>query len=322
MVSRMKRIMQILLLLFVAQVGMAQQQYVFTNFMLNDYYYNPAVAGSKNVHMANMAYRNQWTGFDEAPVTFLGNFYGSVRNEQKHGYGVSIISDKTGLTQNTGLYLTYAKHLKLSETVRLGLGVRPGYIQYRVRLYDAQLADEGDAVLTGNVLSANAIDMHSGFNLYSDKFFVMGSVQHLLGDQIQFTTYNASLAKHYTVIGGYNHKMEAKKLELQPSVMLKYTDPVPAQYTAMMKVTYDQKYWAGLLYRSNDAVGLSIGYRVKERLSIGYGFDYSISGISQYQSGSHEIVLSFVTSRKRTSLDEEDENLNNSILEEMSKKKN
>jgi hypothetical protein len=97
---------------------------------------------------------------------------------------------------------------------------------------------------------------------------------------------------------------------------------VPAQYTAMMKVTYDQKYWAGLLYRSNDAVGLSVGYRVKERLSIGYGFDYSISGISQYQSGSHEIVLSFVTSRKRTSLDEEDENLNNSILEEMSKKKN
>jgi hypothetical protein len=42
----MKRFMQIMLLLFVAQVGMAQQQYVFTNFLLNDYYYNPAVAGS------------------------------------------------------------------------------------------------------------------------------------------------------------------------------------------------------------------------------------------------------------------------------------
>ena len=316
----MKRIFHILIFVVIAQASFGQQQYVFTNFMINDFYYNPAVAGSKDVHLANMGYRNQWTGFDDAPTTFLGQFYGSWKNEMEHGYGVSIISDRTGLTQNTGVYATYAYQVKLSDKLKLGLGVRPGYIQYRVRLYDAILADEGDEILTGNVLSANALDMHSGFNLYSDEFFVMGSVQHLLGEQIQFTTYNSSLAKHYTLIGGYNYEIKPKKLVIQPSIMVKTTNPVPAQFTFMAKATYDKKYWAGLLYRTGDAAGLVVGYQVKDRLTIGYGFDYSLSGIRQYQSGSHEIMISFITTRKRPSLDEEDEKLNNSIMEEMNKK--
>ena len=162
--------------------------------------------------------------------------------------------------------------------------------------------------------------MHSGFHLYSDKYFFMGSIQHLLGEGIQFTTYNSSLAKHYTVIAGYNHLLKEQKIELQPSIMLKATNPVPMQWTAMIKGTYDGKYWAGLLYRSQDAVGISLGHQIKERLTIAYGFDYSLSSIRQYQTGSHELALSFIITRKKPSLEEEDEKLNNSIMEEMNKK--
>ena len=42
--------------------------------------------------------------------------------------------------------------------------------------------------------------------------------------------------------------------------------------------------------------------------------------MSNYQSGSHEVMLSFVITKDKPSLAEEDENLNNSILEEMQKK--
>jgi len=287
---------------------------------MNDYYYNPAIAGSKDHHLANMSYRNQWTGFEGAPTTLLANFYGSYLNEGKSGYGVSIVSDKSGLAQNTGIYLNYAHHVKLNETIKLGVGVRPGYVQYRIRLYDAQLADEGDVVLTGNVLSANAIDIQSGFNLYSEKFFFMGSVQHMFGKSIQFTSYNENLAKHWTLIGGYNFELTKQKISIQPSLMMKYVNPVPVQLTAMVKATYDNKCWAGITYRSNDAAGIVFGYKLKERLSVGYGFDYSLGKIRQYQSGSHELMISFVTTSNKPSLDEEDEKLNNSIMDELNKK--
>ena len=157
----MKRVIYIAILVLIGSSSIGQQQYVYTSYLLNDYYYNPAIAGSKDVHLANLTYRNQWVGFDDAPVSIMGNFFGSYNNEGVHGYGVSLISDKTGITQNTGVYLNYAYHVKLNDDLKLGFGVKPGFMQYRVKLYSAILADEGDEILTGNVLSANAIDLSS-----------------------------------------------------------------------------------------------------------------------------------------------------------------
>jgi type IX secretion system PorP/SprF family membrane protein len=297
----------------------AQQQLVFTNYLLNSYYYNPAIAGSKNVHEANLSYRNQWVGFEGAPKSIIGSFHGSLRNEGKVGYGATIISDKSGLIQNTGFYLNYAQHFRLGEKVKLGFGLQPGFIQYRIRLYDAQVADEGDNVLTGNILASNGFDLNGGFNLYSEKFFVMGSVQSALGKEIQFTTLNSSLRKHYTVITGYNLSFKKSPWEFQPSVMMRNTTPVPNQWTIMGKVTYNKQYWGGILYRTENAAGICLGINVKDRLSIGYAFDYSMGGISQYQSGTHEFVISFVTTANKPSIEEEDEKLNNSIMDEMKK---
>ncbi len=315
----MKTLFNLIVLILLVNNLQAQQQAVYSNFLMNDYYYNPAIAGSKNVHVANINYRNQWVGFEDAPVNMNANFYGSLKNKGKVGYGASIISEKSGLTNTTGIYLNYAQHFKLSKTVKLGFGIQPGFIQYRVRLYDAILADQGDELLTGTVYSANAVDVNAGFNLYSKKFFVMGSVQHLLGKQIQFTTYNSSLAFHFNGIVGYNFLFKKKKFELQPSLMIKYNKPVPVQITGMLKGTFNSKYWLGLIYRSDDAIGVSLGMMIKERLNIGYGYDYSMSKIRKYNSGSHEIMLSFIITKKRPTLDEQDDKLNNSIMEEMKK---
>lgn len=314
----------------------AQQQASFTNFLMNDYYYNPAVAGSRKVHVANLGYRSQWTGFDGAPKTLIGSFYGSAKNKGIDGYGAMIMSDVTGMTQRTGFYLNYARHLRISEKMKLGLGVQPGYVQYRVTLYDARLADQGDDILTGSVFSANAVDLNAGFHLYSDRFFFMGSVNQLLGESVKFTTYNPGLAMHFTGIVGYTfggpkptaprttadtNAIPVKKnhFEVMPAIMMKMTQPVPPQFDFMLKVMYDKKYWAGITYRTSDAASISLGYNYKNRLNIGYAYDYSISKINAYQHGSHEIVLSFVITSKKPSLDEKDEELNNSIMDQMKK---
>lgn len=312
----MKNIFYIAVVLFCCFQLQAQQRGVYSNFLMNKYYYNPAIAGSENVHVINAGYRNQWVGFDNAPVNVNLNVYGSIRNEGKMGYGLSFANENSGLTNATSIYLNYAHHFKLNENIKLGLGIQPGYLQYRVRLYDAVIADEGDQVLTGSVYSANAFDVNVGFHLYSSKFFVMASVQHLLGKQIKFTSYNSNLSYHYNAIVGYNFEFKKRKFQLQPSVLVKYTEPVPIQWSGMLKGTYDQKYWLGLIYRSDDAVGVSAGMLIKQRFTVAYGYDFSINGLRKYNSGSHEVMLSFILTRKRPTLDEKDDELNNSILEE------
>ena len=57
------RIILILLVALTVRPVLGQQQFVFTNYLLNQYYYNPALAGSQNFHTASLGYRNQWVGF-------------------------------------------------------------------------------------------------------------------------------------------------------------------------------------------------------------------------------------------------------------------
>lgn len=329
----MKKAFIIFLLGLTVQNSFGQQKSVYSNYMLNEYYYSPALAGSKNFHIANAGVRNQWTGFKDAPSTMHINFFGSYKNKMKHGYGVSLVSDKTGLLQQTGIFLNYAYHIKLTDKIKVGLGVKPGYLMYDVKLYNAQLADVGDQLLTGNVLSTNAFDISSGLNVYSDKFFVRLSMHQILGDRIKFTDFNSGLSRHYTAIAGLNlSKKKAKvksdslnggkivetkfieKLVFQPSVMVNYVQPIPLQVSMMFKVIYNDKIWMGANYRTDDALGGSLGVIIDSRFSIAYGYDYSFGQIKGFQGGSHEIMLSFITSKKKGSLDKKDEELNNRIF--------
>lgn len=316
-----RKIASILFIVFCVAQAKGQQQYVYSNFLLNQYYYNPALAGSQDVHVTSAGYRHQWAGFNEAPVTMHANFYGSYANMRKHGYGMSLMSDRSGLIQNTNFYLNYAYHLNLTDSIRMGFGIRPGYLQYNIKLYDAQLADPVDDVLTGNILATNAIDIGAGIYIYSSKFFVAGSMRHLLGKSVSFTGFNYGLVKHYTVIGGYSFFTKKRKLEVQPAFMFQYVNPAPAQLSFMIKATYQNKIWGGLIMRTQDAVGVVAGVNLWNRLNIGYAFDYSLGNVKSYNYGTHELMISFVITKNKPTLDQEDEDLNNGIFEENKKDK-
>jgi type IX secretion system PorP/SprF family membrane protein len=345
----MKKVLTISFLFCMAFGSQAQQQYTFTNFLMNDYYFNPAVAGMKNVHLANIGYRMQWVGFNEAPKTLYANFYGSVKNKGKHGYGFSILNDRSGLVSNTGFLANYVYHLKLNENQKLAFGVKPGFQQYNIKLYDAQIADEGDPILTGNVLSVGAFDMQAGLNWYSEKFFVMVSMRQIFGKAIKFTEFNDGLSKHYTGIVGFNWNLSKKKgvatdssdtadpesvsgedespkkkrrdFILTPVVMMNYVAPIKPQLSFMLRGNFNHKFWTGISYRTDDALGISLGIVIKGRFNLGYSFDYSFGDIQTYNTGSHEIMLSFQTTSKKPTLDEQDEELNNSIFDENKGKK-
>ncbi|MGV6861166.1 MAG: PorP/SprF family type IX secretion system membrane protein [Putridiphycobacter sp.] len=322
----------VILILVMSKVGFGQQNYSYTNYLLNAFYYNQAIAGTENVHRANVGVRRQWVGFDDAPTTYHLNFYGSYKNQQKHGYGASIVSDKTGLMQRTGFHLNYAYHLNLSENIKMGIGIKPGYLLYNIKLYDAQLADVGDEILTGNVLATNAFDMSSGVNIYSDKFFLRFSVQQLFGKGIKFTDYNDGLKKHYSMQAGYKFAFKRKhqdstyvqkvyeKFVFQPAIMVNFVSPVKPQTSIMLQAEYNERFWAGVNYRTQDAVSIMLGMNITSRIKLGYSYDISVGDLTPYNSGSHEIMLSFITTSNPPSLDAKDDELNNGIFEDNKKK--
>ncbi|MGZ4038270.1 MAG: type IX secretion system membrane protein PorP/SprF, partial [Bacteroidia bacterium] len=77
--------------------GTAQQLSLYTNYLLNAYAYNPAIAGAKPYAQANLFMRNQWTGFDGAPQTYMASLYGPLKKVKNLTIGGMVISDKSGL---------------------------------------------------------------------------------------------------------------------------------------------------------------------------------------------------------------------------------
>lgn len=315
----------ILSVLFFAGVSSlsAQQQTLYTNYLLNAYAYNSGVVGSQPYAQANLFYRNQWTGFEGAPKTYLMSLYGPLKKMKGAAVGGMIMADKTGLiSTNTG-YLTFAYHVKLNKKFSLGLGISAGLKQYRIKLYDVKAYDQGDQLLTGTLLTSNALDANAGLYLHSKNFFLGLSSMNMLNNKIRLKDTYGKLTPHYYAMIGYNIKVN-KDFYVQPSVLVKFNKPAPVQLEYTMKFTYKDWIWLGASYREKDAVGTMVGVTLIKKLNVAYSYDFSVSRIKKYQQGSHEICLSYNFMKKKSlnSADEEEfKIIDNSVKQNLKNKK-
>lgn len=315
----MRQVKYIFFLFLIAGFGLkAQQLPVVTNYLLNDYAYNPAVAGARPFSQIMLNYRAQWMGFDGAPRTSMISAFGGIRKKPM-GWGLRIVSDKVGLLQRTALSATYAYHVKLGQKMKLGLALSPGIQQYRVRLYEVKVADAGDEMLQGNIQNSNVFDATGGMYLYSEKFFFGVSGYQAVKTKIPYKNSDGTLIPHIYSTIGYTFQVN-KKVGIQPSLLIKYSKPVPMQAEAGLRgiVTPSEKvkFWIGGTYRVDDSFSALLGAEITEKLVVGYSYDIMLSGLKQYASGSHEIVLAwqFVKKKEKLSADEEEfNNIDNSI---------
>ena len=56
----------------------AQFDYMFTQYMFNETFINPAYAGSKEAMSASILHRQQWVSFSGRPVTTSFNLHGPL----------------------------------------------------------------------------------------------------------------------------------------------------------------------------------------------------------------------------------------------------
>ena len=87
----MKKLSLLVLLLVVlcTEVTSAQQDPQYTQYMYNMNVVNPAYAGSKESLSITALYRNQWSGFEDAPVTFTFSAHSPISDNI--GLGLSAI---------------------------------------------------------------------------------------------------------------------------------------------------------------------------------------------------------------------------------------
>jgi type IX secretion system PorP/SprF family membrane protein len=291
----MKRILTCLFAVIAVNTINAQQLPHFSQYMLNDYAENCAVAGKNPYIEASSINRYQWIGVTDAPRTYLLSVNGGLKNPH-FGVGGQVFTDVTGPTRRTGCYLSYAYHVNLTKDIKLSLGVQGGILQYMVDGSKIILHDQNDNVMSNGLQSVLMPEFGAGAYLYNKDIWYVGfSVPEIVENKLKFFDYMAStqsvVTRHYTLMAGYKFNIN-EVFTVQPTFIVRYIAPAPPQFDLGARVLYRNKIWVGAAYRNLDAIVGLIGYTYRENITIGYAYDFATTNIQNYSSGSHELFVS------------------------------
>ncbi len=273
----------------------AQQLPHFSQYMLNDYVENCAIAGKNPYVEASSINRYQWFGITDAPRTYVLSVNGQLSNPNM-GFGGQVFTDIDGPTRRTGCYLSYAYHINLTKKIRLAAGIQGGLLQYMVDGSKIILHDPNDNVLSNGLQSVMMPEFGAGVYAYSgDKWYAGFSCPEMVENKLKFFDYMAStpsvITRHYTLMAGYKYDIN-DLWAIQPTLIARYVDPSPVQFDLGARLIYRKKIWIGAAYRNLDAIVALIGYTYQDNITIGYAYDYAITDIQNYSTGSHELFVS------------------------------
>ena len=113
-----------LLILIIPNLISSQQESYYSLYRYNMNVINPAYAGADASNMLSFTSRSQWASGQDAPNTLALAF--SSARENNVGLGISLVSDKVFIEQQTFAYVDFSYKLQMSGESALFLGLKGG----------------------------------------------------------------------------------------------------------------------------------------------------------------------------------------------------
>jgi type IX secretion system PorP/SprF family membrane protein len=212
-----------------------------------------------------------------------------------------MVTDHVGPTRRTGFQVSYSYHFRLNEDIKLSLALSAGFLQLKIDGHKIQMHDPGDNVIVDGVMTSVVPDAKFGFYFYGDNWFFGAAAPQIIRSKLSFRSYgfsNSVLDDHYYASGGY--KFDLGSFGIEPSVLVKYADPVPVQIDAMARIIYKNNFWIGGAFRTNDAISTMIGYTYKNNILLGFSYDFTTSNLKNYSTGVYEVMLGIKFTKDHT----------------------
>jgi type IX secretion system PorP/SprF family membrane protein len=266
-------------------------------------------------------YRNQWPKIQTTYQSYLIS-YDHYVEKQHLGIGLQCGVDQagTGGLRTTIINPSFAYETKLSKTISVRFGVQPGVliksVQFDKLLFGDQLARGGNTgassitTVEPPTQSRAMFDIGAGTLLYSSKFWIGASVFHLTQpNESLYADDGSRLPIKYSVHGGNKFMLneDEKDPDLKKSISAVMNYRGQGEFDQLDVGFYfsQRGFSTGLWYRglpgikaykpgysNDDAVAVILGFQ-RERLSIGYSYDITISKLKNLTKGANEVTLSY-----------------------------
>lgn len=270
-----------------------QQDPQYTMYMFNPLSINPAFAGSRDALSVTLLGRKQWVNFEGAPETGSFSIHTPLKRENI-ALGLSVIYDKIGPTTTTVINADIAYRFQVTNKSKLSFGIKGGVDFTSANFSKLAVIDPSDPLYTTPISSTPLPHFGAGLYWYSPEYYVGLTVPNILQNE-----YDAGLSgstakqnRHYFFTAGYTFKLTST-IEMIPSVITKVVMDAPVSVDANLNFFFYEKLWLGGGYRFGDGAVANIMYQFSPLFRAGYAYDYTLSDLGSYNSGSHEIMLNY-----------------------------
>lgn len=295
----MKKIILFVSFFFFINNAIAQQDPEYTQYMYNMSVVNPAYATAKpSLLNLGTLYRTQWVGAIGAPKTLT--LFGHMPLGKKVEVGLSVISDDIGdgAKKENNFYADFAYVLQFQGKHRLSLGMKAGFTSLATNFNGFRLESgnvDTDLAFSQNI---NVVKPNIGVGAFyfTDTYYIGLSAPNLLPSKHieERAGINAIGSEdiHAFLTAGYVFQL-SDAFKLKPAFMTKFVPGAPLNFDLTANVMYDDKFELGAAYRVGDAISGLMNIQATKNIKVGYAYDYTISNLGQFNSGTHEIFILF-----------------------------
>lgn len=293
MSPRFKHIILILTALC-GTLAFAQQDPQFTHYMYNMSVINPAYAtdNPETISLGGL-YRTQWVGAVGAPKTVTAFVHAPIASRLEAG--ISVVSDEIGdVVKENNLFADIAYVIPVSENNKLSFGIKAGATFFNANFNGFQYSDTDPDPAFANNIDRIFPNVGVGTYFFGENYYVGLSVPNLLRtkhlerqDAIQTIGVEEI---HYFFTGGYVFNL-SDDWRLKPATMVRAVKGAPMAFDITMNTLAYNRFELGVGYRIDDSVSGLVGFYATPDLRIGYSYDYTLTNLGNFNSGTHEIFL-------------------------------
>lgn len=273
----------------------AQHTPLTSQYLFNGLVINPAYAGSRDALTANLTHRQQWTGIEGAPITQTVSVH-SPMGRTKVGLGLLLYNDRIGVSNGTGLFSNYAYRMRLGRG-KLSLGLGAGFTLLHANWSDVALQQGNDPAFAANTRGALRPNFSTGALYYTKTWFAGISLPFLFVHRPDVTEQGFRFGQQRfdaqpMLTAGRVFEL-TDDLKMKPTALVRYRIESGVQADISTHLIIKDKVWAGLSYRSGDAVIGMMEVLPTPQWRLGYAYDLGISAMRPYHAGSHELLVQY-----------------------------
>ena len=279
----------------------AQQDPYFSTYLVNPSIINSSLSSTYDNNNVVLVYRNQWANYSptnlslssESPSTGILSL--NLKNRDKSvSFGMNIITDNLGPKEvfNLSPYLSIAK--KINESY-LSLGVSPSFKSTTLNFSSLIFVNPSDPFNVGGRETQSKPDVGVGISYYNDKILLSLSAKKLAQPSFNFGVNDLENTDNvnFSFFGKYLIEID-RDLNVEPYLLFR-SDLKSFTFDLSALATYKENMSIGASYRYDEAIVGFLGYHFlkKNKLFIGYAFDYVVHNVNAKAPISHELIVKY-----------------------------